>query len=165
MELGEEIVLRPRFKLELEQTSEWALQAFEKAKHQTSQFVIHRSDDHVFIKIPKEKQHFWSPQLDLEIFQFEGEKTEVRGLFGPKPSVWTLFMFLHFVVIGLGISVGVWAYSNAALQLPYDMQMVALFVLGIGWFVLYFAGRMGKSAGKKEMIALDQFMRQTLQLL
>lgn len=164
MELGEEIVLRPRFKLELEQTSEWALEAFEKAKKETKQFDIHRSDDHVFIKIPKDKQHFWSPQLDLEIYQFEGEKTEVRGLFGPKPSVWTLFMFLHFAVVGLGIGLGVWAYSNASLKNPYHIQLLALFLLIIGWFALYFAGRMGKSAGKKEMIALHQFMRQTLQL-
>ena len=164
MELGEEIALRPRFKLELEQSSDWALEAFEHAKKETTQFVVHRSDDHVFIKIPKEKQHFWSPQLDLEIFQFEGEKTEVRGLFGPKPSVWTLFMFLHFAVIGLGLVIGVWAYSNASLQLPYYMQLLGLFLLVICWFVLYFAGRMGKSAGKKEMIALNQFMRQTLQL-
>jgi hypothetical protein len=164
MKLGEEIVLRPRFKLELEQSSDWALQAFESAKKETTEFVIHRSDDHVFLKIPKEKQHFWSPQLDLEIFQFEGEKTEVRGLFGPKPSVWTLFMFLHFAVIGLAAGMGVWAYSNAALKLPYFVQLLALFILALGWFVLYFAGRMGKSAGKKEMIALNQFMRQTLQL-
>ncbi|MBL4662373.1 MAG: GTP-binding protein [Flavobacteriaceae bacterium] len=164
MELGEEIVLRPRFKMELEQSSDWALQTFEKAKEETTQFVIHRSDDHVFIKIPKDKQHYWSPQLDLEIYQFEGEKTHVRGLFGPKPSVWTMFMFFHFVVIGLVLGVSVWAYSNAALQQPYFLQLVALFFLAIGWFALYFAGRMGKSAGKKEMIALNKFMYETLQL-
>jgi len=164
MELGEEIVLRPRFNLELEQSSDWALEAFENAKNKTTQFVIHRSDDHVFLKIPKEKQHFWSPQLDLEIYQFEGEKTQIRGLFGPKPSVWTLFMFLHFAVIGLAISMGIWAYSNAALKLPYFVQLLALSLLALGWFALYFAGRMGKSAGKKEMIALNKFMRETLQL-
>jgi len=165
MELGEEIVLRPRFKLEIDQSPEWALSAFEKAKAETDQFVIHRSDDHVFIKIPKDKQHYWSPQLDLEIFNFEDDKTQVRGLFGPKPAVWTLFMFLHFLVIGLAAVVGVWAYSNASLHTPYFMQLLGLFLLVIGWFVLYFAGRMGKSAGKKEMLALRKFMLQTLQLI
>ncbi len=165
MELGDEIVLRPRFKIDLEQSSEWALEALETAGQQTSQFVVVRLDDRVFIKIPEEKQHFWSPQLDLQIWDSEeDEKTMLRGLFGPKPSVWTLFMFLHFAVAGLFIAAGIWAYSNAALEQPYALQLFSLCLLALGWFVLYFAGRMGKSAGRKEMIALDKFMRETLQL-
>ena len=164
MELGDEFVLRPRFKLELECSSEAALQEFEKAKEQTSEFVITRSDDHIFIKIPQDKQHYWSPQLDLEIFSFEGEKTTLRGLFGPRPAVWTLFMFLHFAVALAFMSFGVWAYTNASLELPYTPQIVALCLLVISWFVLYFAGRMGKVAGKKEMLAQYVFMKKTLQL-
>jgi Na+/melibiose symporter-like transporter len=170
MELGEEIVLRPRFKIDLKRSSEWALEALETAGRQTSQFVVTRLDDRVFIKIPKEKQHFWSPQLDLQIWDSEEEeeeeeaKTTLSGLFGPKPSVWTLFMFLHFAVAGLFITAGIWAYVNATLNQPFSIQLLLLFLLAIGWFILYFAGRMGKSVGKKEMIALDKFMRQTLQL-
>jgi len=165
MELGDEIVLRPRFKLQLDHSSEWALEALENAGKGTSQFVITRIDDRVFIKIPKDKQHFWSPQLDLQIWDEEEEGiTNLRGLFGPKPAVWTLFMFLHFGVAGLFISFGIWAYSNASLDQPYAVQLLALFLLALGWFVLYFAGRMGKSAGKKEMQAQYRFMKQTLQL-
>ncbi|MEM7186324.1 MAG: GTP-binding protein [Bacteroidota bacterium] len=165
MSLGDEIVLRPRFRMQLKRNSEWALQAFEAAGKSNANFVITRIDDRVFIKIPKEKQHFWSPQLDLQIWDQEDENTTMlRGLFGPKPTVWTLFMFLHFVVAGILIAFGIWAYSNATLGLPYAVQVLAIGLSAIAWFVLYFAGRLGKSAGRKEMIAQYKFMREVLQL-
>ena len=65
MPLSNEIVLRPRFNLDLNISDQKALQLF-KNKGQ-SNYIISCVNQHVFIKIPKEKQHFWSPQLHLEI--------------------------------------------------------------------------------------------------
>ena len=48
---------------------------FEKAKTSQSEFIVSRIDDHVFIRIPKAKQHFWSPQLHLEINKKEDESS------------------------------------------------------------------------------------------
>ena len=126
--------------------------------------MITHVDHHVFLKIPKHLQHFWSPQLDLEITSFEEGKTTLRGLFGPKPAVWTMFMFFHFAVASLFIAFGIRAYTNASLDSPYLLQLVFMGLMVITWFVLYFAGRMGKQAGKKEMLKLYGFMKQTLQL-
>ncbi|MBW2936752.1 GTP-binding protein [Aureisphaera sp. CAU 1614] len=164
MELGEEIVLRPRFTFDLKSTPEEAIKAFEAKKNNTEDIVITHVDHHVFLKIPKHLQHFWSPQLDLEITSFEEGKTTLRGLFGPKPAVWTMFMFFHFAVASLFIAFGIWAYTNASLDSPYLLQLVFMGLMVITWFVLYFAGRMGKQAGKKEMLKLYGFMKQTLQL-
>ena len=61
------IVLRPRFKFHVKQDNDRLLKLFEDKKTTQSDFIVSRIDDHVFIKIPKEKQHFWSPQLHLEI--------------------------------------------------------------------------------------------------
>ena len=47
--------------------NEYLLKLFEDTKKAQSNFIVNRIDDHVFIKIPKAKQHFWSPQLHLEI--------------------------------------------------------------------------------------------------
>lgn len=164
MELGEEIVLRPRFTFDLEVTPNEAIKAFEVSKNNTEDVVITHVDHHIFLKIPKHLQHFWSPQLDLEITSFEEGKTTLRGLFGPKPAVWTMFMFFHFAVASLFIAFGIWAYTNASLDTPYLLQLVLMGLMVIVWFVLYFAGRMGKQAGKKEMLKLYGFMKKTLQL-
>jgi hypothetical protein len=162
MEIGEEIVLRPRFTIHLNCDHEMVLRVFSNNNEGSGDFLVSCLDNHVFIKIPKEKQHFWSPQLDLEILSFEEGKSEVHGLFGPKPAVWTLFMFFHFIVGSLFIASGMWAYTNASLDTPFTVQIVIMALLTITWFVLYFSGRMGKKAGKKEMISMHSFLTKKL---
>jgi hypothetical protein len=164
MALSNEVVLRPRFRIELECSSEEALQAFEAAKKSNAEIVTTCVDDHVFLKIPKEKQHYWSPQLDLEITSFEEGKTFLRGVFGPKPAVWTMFMFLHFAVACLFIGFGIWAYTSMALDEPYAVQLLLMFLMVLAWFGLYFAGRMGKAKGRPEMYQLYGFMKDVLEL-
>ncbi|WP_299777378.1 GTP-binding protein [uncultured Formosa sp.] len=164
MILDNDIVLRPRFNLNLPEHNEAVLSVFENLKNTQTEFVVSRVDDHVFIRIPKHKQHFWSPQLHLEINKLEDKNCSIHGLFGPNPTVWTLFMFLHFVVVMLFIGFGIWGYSNWALDLTYGMQLgvcIAMFML---WFVLYFIGRAGRAKGKNDMILLHRFMTQNLNL-
>lgn len=67
MPLPNDIVLRPRFKQKIPRSHKSVLSDFEKAKTSQSDFIVNCIDDHVFIKFPKEKQRFWSPQLHLEI--------------------------------------------------------------------------------------------------
>lgn len=162
MQLSNDIVLRPRFKIELSQSNESALALFEKAKEQQSEFVVTRVDDHVFIKFPQEKRHFWSPQLHLEIMEIDENHSQLYGLFGPHPTVWTMFMFFHFLVAGFFIAFGIWAYTNRSLGNEYAIQLGLMFLMTIIWFVLYYAGRMGKATGRSEMHQLHKFMNKTL---
>ena len=71
-------------------------------------------------------------------------------------------MFLHFVVATLFIGAMVWMYVNIRLDKSYLFSILTMFFLLITWFVLYFAGRLGKQAGKKEMQKLYLFMKSTL---
>lgn len=162
MELPNDIVLRPRFKIEVNTNHQNLLQAFENQKDSSSKYIITRVDDHVFLKFPKQQQHFWSPQLHLEINEQGDSSSTVYGLFGPNPTVWTLFMFLHFVVAGLFFGFGVWAYTNATLGNDYAIQLFLTLMMVVLWFVLYFAGRMGRAKGKPEMHQLHEFMQDTL---
>lgn len=153
-----EVVLRPRFKIELNKNHASILDAFENKKHDQKQFIVSRVDDHVFIKLPKAQQQFWSPQLHLEINDLDNGKSQLYGLFGPNPTVWTLFMFLHFAVAGLFIAFSIWAYSNYALKTDYHLQVWGMIGMVILWFVLYFSGRLSKSSNQKEMTDLYTFM-------
>lgn len=164
MALSNDIVLRPRFKIEIDQNNATALEAFEGLKKAQKDFVVSRVDDHVFIRIPKTKQHFWSPQLHLEINKKDDKTSFLHGLYGPNPTVWTLFMFLHFLVAGLFIVFGIWAYANWTLNNHYTLQLVLMGVMVVFWFALYFAGRIGKQKGKPEMQELCNFMKDTLDL-
>jgi hypothetical protein len=164
MSLENEIILRPRFKLEINKNNEDALKTIENTKESQKDFVVSRIDNHVFIRIPNKDQHFWSPQLHLEIDELDATKSELKGLFGPNPSVWTLFMFFHFAVIGLFIIVGAWGYSNWSLKTDYGLQLGIMIVLIGIWFILYIAGRIGKKKGADEMKQLCGFLENTLEL-
>ena len=164
MPLSNEVVLRPRFKIELNRSNENALETFEAAKKTQKDFIISRVDDHVFIRYPKEKQHFWSPQLHLEINEVDDKSSLLHGLFGPSPTVWTLFMFLHFFVAVIFIGFGAWAYANWSLDNPFGIQIGIMILMDLSWFALYFAGRLGKKKGKPEMHTLHNFMNKSLNI-
>jgi hypothetical protein len=156
------IVLRPRFKMELPYHNETVLKDFEIAKSSQKEYIVNRIDDHVFIKFPKQKQHFWSPQLHLEINEVDEKSSLLHGLFGPNPTVWTFFMFLHFMVAGLFIAFSIWAYTNWALKSSYALQVSLMLFMVIVWFALYFAGSIGKASSKNEMLELQEFMNKVL---
>jgi len=159
MTTANDIVLRPRFKIDLQQHNEIILKAFEKTKTTQKAFIVSRIDDHIFIKYPKHKQHFWSPQLHLEINEVDEHSCIIHGLFGPSPTIWTLFMFLHFMVAGLFIAFAIWAYTNFSLKNSYAIQVSLMLLMVIVWFVLYFAGSIGKTSSKTEMHELNNFMK------
>lgn len=107
----EKVVLRPRFTLLLTSSAEKVLEEFRQSNAADAGIVTKIIDHHVILKISKSNQHYWSPQLHLEIENCTSI-TKLNGLFGPNPTIWTLFMFLKFVFSGLFIGFGVWAASN-----------------------------------------------------
>jgi len=154
--ISNDIVLRPRFQLELGSNKEQVLTSFENCDK--ALFQIKRLDDHLFIKCTKEKAHFWSPQLHLEIIEIDEKNSRLYGLFGPSPTLWTFFMFLHFGVATVFIILGIWAYVNASLNKPNGLQIGFMVLLVIIWFSLYFFGRLGKKKGRPQMQEMYAFM-------
>ena len=151
------IVLRPRFQIDLDSTNDAILSDFEKINKEP--FLVKRLDDHVFIKFNSNVNHFWSPQLHLEIVNNEDAKaSKIYGVFGPNPTLWTFFMFLHFGVATLFIGLGVWAYSSFALDKPYSIQIGLMVLMVLIWFALYAFGRAGRKKGKPQMHELHEFM-------
>ena len=152
-----EIVLRPRFQLELQSNLEDLEAVFDNVK--TDKFVVKRLDEHVYIKFKKSETTFWSPQLHLELFSYEKGVSKIHGVFGPNPTLWTFFMFLHFGVGTLFVILGIFAYSYYSLGHDITFWLVGMFFLVLIWFTLYAFGRLGKSKGKPQMDQLKQFMK------
>ena len=159
--LPNEIVLRPRFQLQIPKNKENVLSKFEGLKEDP--FLVKRLDEHVFIKFNQKEHHFWSPQLHLEIDEVDDISCKLYGVFGPNPTLWTFFMFVHFVVATLFIIIGIWAYSSASLDKNYHIQVGLMVLLVLIWFVLYFAGRSGKKKGKPQMQQLLDLMQNVLE--
>ncbi len=158
------VLLKPRFKLELDENQQEILDKFTaNLEDEDCKYCSKISGNHVFLDVPKSEEHFWSPQLQVEIIKGENDKTIVKGILGPKPQVWTFFMFLHFVVAAAFIIFFVIFYVNWSLDNDYQLSKYMLIGLPILWMVLYFFGQSGKKLGYKQMVELDDFMMKTLE--
>jgi hypothetical protein len=152
------VVLRPRFQIELQTENEKVLTDFENSSHNF--ILIKRIDEHVFLKFKPKKNHFWSPQLHLEIAPQETKKTStIYGVFGPNPALWTFFMFLHFGIATLFIALSIWAYSSFVLNKPYGLKVILMLLMIILWISFYIFGRIGKRKGKPQMQELFDYMK------
>ncbi|WP_026452512.1 hypothetical protein [Aequorivita capsosiphonis] len=162
MPISNQIVLRPRFKIELAQDCSQVLALFAKVKSDQKNYIVSCIDDHIFIKLPRQQQHFWSPQLHLEITEQSDNSCSLHGFFGPNPTIWTMFMFFH---VGVGILFMVnatWIYTRYSLDNSIGLQIGIAIALILIWILLYFAGAAGKKKGKPGMRELYYFMLQTI---
>ncbi len=161
-EHNSEIFLRPRFQVDLPLTKEKLLSVFhEKLQARKSAFPHKLIDDHMFIDIPKKDNHFWSPQLQLEVIEFD-KGCKLKGLFGPKPQVLTLFMFVHFIVGTAFLGCCAWLYSNISLEKEIAVPLIFMIVLPLVWVILYLIVRLGRDTGKKHIKKLQDFTLETL---
>lgn len=158
------ILLKPRFSFEHNESKEAVLKKFKEAfttnKNELRGKVV---GDHIVIDVAKAEEHFWSPQLQLEVEEAENGKTStVKGLFGPKPTLWTLFMFIHF---GVALAFAVFAtmlYTDWSLKQDYTLSLILTILMPVLWVSFYLFGRWGKKKGHVQMVDLDGFMREVL---
>lgn len=148
--------IRPRFKHHSELTPEVVLQTLQEAlaKEDTSVngLVV---DHHVFLRIPYEDQHFWSPQLSLEIEEAE-EGSQINGLFGPRESIWLMYLFFY-AFLGFAIMiVMIMGFSQLNLGLSARILWV-LPVLLLLLLLAYITARTGQKLGHNEMDLLYNF--------
>jgi len=157
------VLLKPRFKIAMNENEEEILNKFkENLNDSNCKYCSSITDNHVVIDVPENEDHFWSPQLHVEIEKDENKKTVVRGVLGPKPQVWTFFMFLHFAVALAFIVFFVIFYSNWSLKQDYTFAMIMCIILPIVWIALYFFGQLGKKFGYDQMLELHTFLMNTL---
>ena len=164
MTFHDSIALRPRFQLYSDASKDKILKQF---SNQDDQNTIIRScvvAPHVFLKITKREQHFWSPQLHLEIFDSD-KGYKIHGIFGPNPKLWTFFMFLHFLVAVVFIGCSIWSYVNWTLDQSFLKPIIVMVFMILLWVVLYLFGRVGKQKGKDQMKLLYDYTIYNLQFV
>ncbi len=162
-DFANEIVLRPRFEVSLKEDIEKLKLLFDKSAKEP--FLIKRLDEHIYIRFKKSATTFWTPQLHLELTSFEDGISKIHGVFGPNPTLWSFFMFLHFGVGTLFVILAVFAYSNYSLGHDSTFWAVGMVFLILIWFSLYAFGRLGKSKGKPQMEQLKGYMRDLISTL
>jgi len=156
MDANNEIRLRLRFYKDVPENIAIVRQKFEDYKINCTQDChIKSKHNHIWMNMPVGKREYWSPHLHLELESNETNGTHIRGLFGPEPTLWTLFMFLHFMVAGIFTIFSAIAYSNYMLKLPTTIDFFVMAIMVVVWFLLYFIARQIRFKGYGQMNELE----------
>lgn len=161
-QLYNQIFLKPRFQIDFGMNAEVLLEKISQEIAEEEKYKVKLVDNHMVVDIPEKDNHYWSPQLHLEIEELTENSAKIRGLFGPKPQVWTLFMFIHFGVATAFLIFATIVYTNASLGKSSVFPIAMLVVLPIVWITLYLVGRLGKSTGQPQMDELKKFTKELL---
>jgi len=157
------ILLKPRFKIEKREDKAIIIKKFsDEFDHGGSNFLGKIVDHHIIIDVHKETAHFWSPQLHVEVEEGEKGGTLIKGLYGPKPQIWSLFMFMHFGVALAFMVFLVLAYTRWSLDQDYSFALMMCIIMPILWFFLYFIGRLGRKKGAEQIHQIDAFLNEVL---
>ncbi|MFK5890381.1 MAG: GTP-binding protein [Flavobacteriaceae bacterium] len=157
------IILKPRFKVSVDAPQKAVLKDFEDTfKSGNCPYCSKIVGHHIVLDVPIKQSHFWSPQLHLEVEKDNDKTTVIKALLGPKPQIWTFFMFLHFAVAIAFLIFLVIAYSNYTLDKDYGFALTMDIVLPVVWLVFYIGGQLGKKKGYKQMQELHDYLMETL---
>ena len=115
----------------------------------------------ILLKIPLENQHYWSPQLSLQLEEEEGI-TVIRGLYGPNPNVWSLFTFGYATMGILSLFVSIIGTSKLSLgKNAYELWTLPIFAIGI--ILLYISSQVGQKLGAEETFTIHHFLEEALE--
>jgi len=149
--------VRPRFRLEIEETPKAVKQKIDEAlKSEAAILNGEIVKDYIVLKIPENQQHYWSPQLSLEI-EAKNKGSLIRGLYGPKPGVWTMFVFFYSLIGFLTMLGLIFGFSQLMLKMdPYGFWVVFVgSALLIGLFII---SKIGQRLGMEQMHQLKDFL-------
>jgi len=154
--------LRPRFRLTVPLSiGEITGLLHEAISRSDAPFTGRVLNEFAVLRILPQDQHYWSPELTLQLHEAEGG-TLIRGLFGPRPAVWT--MFAAFYVFALFLSLIALLYGLS--QWSLGMEPYGLWILPAPLFLVlcaYIVSQVGQRLGREQMEALYGFTEDTLQ--
>lgn len=111
--------------------------------------------------LPKD-QHFWSPQLSLSFEKDEeSDKTIIRGLYGPNPTVWAIFTFGYAAVSILALFLGFYGFSQYSLGQDASV-LWSLPVLALAAVILYLVAQFGQKLGVEQTFTLHRFFEESV---
>jgi hypothetical protein len=154
------IQLRLRFSKDVEENIDVVRQKFvDHAKVISPDFLMKIRNYHIQFTVRGEKQRYWSPHLSIQLEEKEGSEktaTHIRGLFGPAQTMWTFFIFLHFIVAGVFLIFMIFAFSDYALKQPFFSDVMVMLSMVVCWGLLYVIARQTRTNGYGQMEELEK---------
>ncbi|MFV1884507.1 MAG: hypothetical protein ACMZ7B_08470 [Balneola sp.] len=108
----------------------------------------------------KKDQHYWSPQLTIHFEQSETGSL-IRGLYGPQPTVWTMFMFFYSLIgfitlIAAMVSLSYWSLGQESIIFWSVPALILVFLS------LYLVAYLGQKFGHQQIVYIHRFLEESV---
>ncbi|MEQ9168504.1 MAG: hypothetical protein RLO12_19760 [Fulvivirga sp.] len=153
--------VRPRFKLETNYTSDQIMNRIKQALgKEDAPCTGQVHSQYATIYIPHKDQHYWSPQLSLTIEETD-RGSILRGLYGPRPVVWTMFIFFYSLIGITILFIGVMGISYMSIGKPTSLLWL-IPVLALTFLTLWLVAHFGQKLGHAQMVILQSFIEKAI---
>lgn len=160
--------VRPRFQVETSMSMEEVERLIQEgldAPGAPCRGSVHKA--YAALQLPVEQQHYWSPRLviTLEDRADEGQAgCRIRGLYGPRHEVWTMFVFFYALIGFAILMVAMIGGARASLGRPSGI-LWALPLLVVVFASLWLVSYSGQKLGAKQMHVLHEFLERSTGLV
>jgi len=117
------------------------------------------------LTVRPEDTHFWSPHLDVQLYEAESGGCTLACSFSPHPHVWTGFVGVQLLFGLLSVAAGIWLISMLTLGRDpwFAVGLLVLMLFGGGFS--YGAAYVGQGFGSEQMYQLRSFLDDALREL
>ena len=115
------------------------------------------------IRVLKDQDKFWAPQLQIRIEKEPDDHSQIiiRGVFGPRPSIWTLFMFSYGFGGAILLTTGLYGWIELALGMGnfwvWTNLIGILLIIGP-----YISAKIGQRIARNHVDLLRAFIERVL---
>lgn len=112
----------------------------------------------------EDNRHYWSPHLSVIVEEDEENPnlTVLLGLYGPAPSVWTMFVFVYAIIALATIIISVIGFANMSIgesgSILWALPMLVILLLSI-----YATSYFGQRKGHDQIRIIDEFFMTILE--
>lgn len=151
---------RPRFKVYTKASKAQLIAVIKKHLDERKKEVGgYANQEFAMVRLRQDKQKYWAPQLQIRWEKDEDDATTtvVRGIIGPRPNVWTFFMFCYGLSGALLLTLGTFAVSE------YYVTGSSYWIWSIPFAVLlalstYIATKIGQYISKAHLEVIESFV-------
>jgi len=150
------IRVRPRYRRITEKSYKQIIASIVNELRHSKQIKGSTLENHAYLSIPEEDQKYWSPEMHVTVETLE-EGSLVRGVIGPKPKIWTMYMFFYSAVVvmfflGAAMGVSQWMLKMDA---PWLWSMPVCVVL---YLLVIAAAKYGQYKSQEQMKSILDFL-------
>jgi hypothetical protein len=155
--------IRPRFQVHCPlSTEEATLRLKEGLKRMDSPVRGRVIPDFASLMLPEPEREMWSPYLTVSLEQGPGGRgTLVRGVYGPAPGLWTMFMFFYTALALSATAILIYGLVLRALGEESSILWLVPILLAL-IVTLWLAASLGQRLSRHQMTTLHQFVEQSL---